>query len=341
MELTIVGAGAIGGTLGAYMCRAGLPVRLVDADPDHIETTRRNGLTIRAFDETFTVRVTALSPDELSGDLDVVLLAVKAQHTTEALCALEPHLTEKTAVVSLQNGLCERTIADVLGPDRTVGSLVGFSADYLEPGVIDYRGPGTVRIGELDGAGSDRIVELRRRLEAWGPVEVTDNIWGYLWAKMGYANVLFASALTDEPIADFIDERRPLAAQLAAEVYEVADREGVRPESFEDIEPTAYYPRDELDAVRLDASLDRLVARRRRDTKTHSGIWRDLAVRGRRTEVDEQIGRVAQIGRSHGLDMTLTERVVAMIHEIEDGSRLHDVANLAQLVAVLPVVASR
>jgi 2-dehydropantoate 2-reductase len=81
----------------------------------------------------------------------------------------------------------------------------------------------------------------------------------------------------------------------------------------------------------ISASLDRLVARRRSDHKTHSGIWRDLAVRHRRTEVDHQIGIVADIGADHGLAMTLTRRVVQMVHEIEDGRRDRGLSNLDEL----------
>jgi 2-dehydropantoate 2-reductase len=121
---------------------------------------------------------------------------------------------------------------------------------------------------------------------------------------------------------------------LAAEVYEAADYEGVRPEPFDNVEPSVYYPRDTRDWDRINASLDDLVARRKGDTKTRSGIWRDLAVRKRRTEVDEQIAAAAAIGRGHGLPMTLTTRLVEMIHELEEGSRDRSVVNVDELDAL-------
>jgi 2-dehydropantoate 2-reductase len=162
-------------------------------------------------------------------------------------------------------------------------------------------------------------------------VEVTGNIWGYLWGKLGYANMLFATALTDETMADIIDRYRGLMVELAAEVYEVAHREGVTPEPFDNVEPSLYYPREARDWAGIDASLDDLVVRRRADKKTHSGIWRDLAVRKRHTEVDEQVGAVTRIGREHGLPMPLTTRVVEMIHELEDGLRGRAVTNVDEL----------
>ena len=334
MDITIVGAGAIGGTMGAYMARAGEPVRLVDRDLDHVEMMKRRGLTIRGFDETFTVPVQALAPHELEGRLDTVFLAVKAQHTEEAVRMLLPHLSPESAIVSLQNGLCERVIAELAGADRTVGCFVNFSADYLEPGTIAYGGAGSVYLGELDGRDSERVRRLQRAMSHWGRVQVTDNIWGYLWGKMGYANMLFATALADETMADVIDRYRPLMIELASEVYEVAALEGVRPEPFDNVEPSLYYPVENRDPSAIDRSLDDLVTRRRHDLKAKSGIWRDLAVRHRKTEVDQQIGLVAKVGRGHGLEMPLTTKLVEMIHDLEDGRRQMSWANVEELDAL-------
>jgi 2-dehydropantoate 2-reductase len=331
MDITIVGAGAIGGTVGAYLARAGTPVRLVDRDVEHVAAMRSRGLTIRGAQETFTVPVDALTPEELAGPIDVVLLAVKAQHTAEAVHRLHPLLTPDSVVVSLQNGLCERVIAGAIGPKRTIGCFVNFSADYLEPGVIIYAGPESFYLGELDGRQTPRLVDLQRTLAGWGPVTITDHIWGYLWGKMGYANMLFATALTDETMADVIDRYRPLMIELAAEIYEVAEREGVKPEPFDEVEPSLFYPRVGRDPAAIDRAFDRLVSLRRQNLKQKSGIWRDLAVRRRKTEVNEQIGLAAEIGADHGLPMLLTRQLVTMIHQLEDGTRHMSWGNVAEL----------
>ncbi len=321
MDITIVGAGAIGGVLGAYLTRAGERVRLVDTDADHVAAMRVNGLTIQGFAETFTVPVEASTPEDLTEPLDVVLLAVKAQHTMDAIEEIRPLLTPTSVVVSCQNGLCERVIAGLIGAERTVGCFVNFSADYIEPGVIAYGGVGSLYLGELDGHLSDRVRALQDALTPWGAVQVTDNIWGYLWGKMGYANMLFATALVDATMADVIDRYRPLMVELATEVYAVAAREGVTAEPFDNVEPSIYYPPERRDPLVIQQSLDALVARRRRDKKSKSGIWRDLAVRRRKTEVDQQIALVADVAASHGLPVPLTNRLVDMIHDLEEGRR--------------------
>jgi 2-dehydropantoate 2-reductase len=335
VTVTIYGAGAIGGTVGAYFARQGIPVLLVDRDAEHVAATNERGLTIEREDGSFTVPVRAVEPHELSGPLDLVLLAVKAQHTDDALGVIAPLLAPTSTVVSLQNGLCERTVASCIGAERTVGCLVNFSADYLSPGTIFFGGPGTIELGELDGADRERLWTIRDLLARVGEVKVTDNIWGYIWGKMGYANMLFATATTDETMADIIDRCRHLMVELATEIYDVAAREGVKPEPFDDVEPGLYYPRDQRDWDAINRSLDALVARRRRDRKTHSGIWRDLAVRRRPTEVDFQIGLAAEIGGGHGLPMPLTNALVGMIHELESGRRDRSLSNLDELNTLL------
>ena len=319
MGITVVGAGAIGGTVGAYLARAGHAVTFCDMVEEHVAAINAHGLTIHSWAEDFTVHTPAVLPGDLRGPLDIVLLAVKAQHTADAMQFIAPLLADNGVLVSLQNGLNEQTIATVIGAERTIGCLVNFSADYLEPGLIHYGGPGALKIGELDGSTTPRLKHLRELLSVWGNVEITPNIWGYLWGKLGYANMLYATALADASMADVIDRYRPLVVELASEVYEVADRLGIQPEAFDGVEPALYYPRETRNQVAIDQTLDALVERRRRDQKQRSGIWRDIMVRHRRTEVDEQLVPVIRHGEAVGLPLPLTRRVVEYIHNLETG----------------------
>ncbi len=334
MKFTVVGAGAIGGTVGAYMARAGDDIEFVDVDVDHVTAMKEKGLTIQAYNETFTVPVVAHHLHELTRPLDIVLLAVKSQHTTAAVQSIRHLLTPESAIVSLQNGFCESTIAGLVGPERTIGAFIDLFADYLEPGVIHYGGPGTFRVGELDGTRSPRVEEVVRHLRHWGPVEATNNVQGYLWSKLGFANMLFATALTDETMADAIAPYPELMVELASEIYEVADREGVRLESFDNVEPALYYPREQRDWQVIRNNLADLETWLRGQQKVKSGVWRDIAVRKRKTEVDQQIGLAAEVGSRHGLPLPLTRMLVAMIHELEDGTRPMQGANLDELERV-------
>jgi 2-dehydropantoate 2-reductase len=317
MQVTVVGAGAIGGTIGAHLARAGHAVSFCDTVEAHVAAINQRGLTIRGWAEEFSVRAPAIGPDELRGPLELVLLAVKAQHTAQAMRTIAPLLANDSIVVSMQNGLNEQAIAAAAGAERTIGCLVNFSADYLEPGVIHYGGPGTIKVGELDGRITPRLEQLRDLLAAIGPVETTANIWGYMWGKLGYGNMLYATALADASMADVIDRYRALMVELAAEIYEVAERLGVRPEPFDGVEPDLYYPRERRDWAAIQRSLDALVARRRRDQKQRSGIWRDLVVRRRGTEVAAHLGPIIRHADTLGLPLPLTRRVAQLIADLE------------------------
>ena len=145
--------------------------------------------------------------------------------------------------------------------------------------------------------------------------------------------MLFATALTNESIADALamPAYRHLYIALAREILAVAKARGVTPEAFDGFDPAAYLPQAPHGAA--ERSLDDLVAHNRRSAKTHSGIWRDLAVRKRPTEVDAQLGIVVTLGAEAGVPTPLTARLVALIHEIERGARAQSLDTLDALAA--------
>jgi 2-dehydropantoate 2-reductase len=334
MRSLIWGAGAIGGTLAAHLARAGGDITVVDTMAEHVDAIARDGLRVTGPIDAFTVRVPAFTPHALSGTWDEIILATKAHHTGAAVRALLPHLGADGYVVSAQNGLNELAIAEVVGVERTVGAFVNFGADYLEPGVIHYGGHGAVVVGEIDGRITSRITALRDAWQHFDPLAmVTANIWGYLWGKEAYGAMLFATALTNESIADALamPAYRPLYISLAREILAVAAARGVRTESFDGFEPAAYLINAPAGAA--ERSLDALVAHNRRSAKSHSGIWRDLAVRKRHTEVDAQLGIIVSLGHESGVPTPLTARLVTLVHEIERGARPQSLDTLDALAA--------
>ena len=223
--ILIWGAGAIGGVLGAYWARAGVPVLMVDTVADHVQACRSSGLSITGPVEQFRQLVPAVTPQELQGQYPVIVLAVKAQATEAALEMLQPHLAPDGYVLSAQNGLNELVIARTVGAQRTMGCFVNFGADWLGPGEILFGNRAAVVVGEIDGSVRERSRQMHALLSIFEPQAVlTDNIWGYLWGKLAYGAMLFATALTDDSMTgNFADPRRfPVFDQLAREVMAVA-----------------------------------------------------------------------------------------------------------------------
>ncbi len=312
--------------MAAFLSRARHDVTVVDNVADHVAAINRSGLRITGPIAEFSTPLPAFTPGTLQGTWDTIILATKAHHTAAAARELLPHLTHAGCVISAQNGLNELTIAEVVGEGRTVGAFVNFGADYMEPGVVLYGGRGTVAVGEAFGPPDSRLSPRALRIrDTWRDFDeraiATANIFGYLWAKEAYGAMLFATALTNDSIADSLaaPEYRELYIAMAREILAVAKSQGVTPESFDGFDPAAYLPDAPPGAT--SRSLDDLVAHNRKSAKTHSGIWRDLAVRKRPTEVDAQLGIIVTLGAEAGVPTPLTARVVTLIQEIERGAR--------------------
>ncbi|MFE4213764.1 2-dehydropantoate 2-reductase [Streptomyces sp. NPDC056844] len=313
---TVVGAGAIGGTLAFSLARAGHRVRLIDTDAAHVAAIQDRGLTVARGEHRESVRVEAATPDAYDGPVHRVLLAVKAQATDAALDWIAPRLAPDGWVVSFQNGFNEELIADRIGPDRTVAAFVNIFADVIEPGVILDGGAGALVVGERHGAAvSERVAALVADLQSWGPAVASDNVEGYLWAKAGFGAMLAATALADAPMAELID-RHPLTMhEVAGEVFDVAEALGVELEAFDAFEPEAF--RQGADPSVRRAATGRLTAWLGTQAKDRSGIWRDLAVRRRPVEVTTHYAEVFTQAERHGVSTPVLRSVIAGLRELE------------------------
>ncbi len=324
--IVIWGTGAMGGSIGAWLVRAGHDVLFVDQDEAHVSAINEKGLEITGPVDAFVVRAPAVTPEgvpsRVTAPLHAVLLAVKAHHTEGAVEELAPMLADNGFVVSVQNGLNERVIARRIGSRRTIGCFVNFGADVMEPGVIQRGNRGAVVVGEVDGTRGERIAGIHALFRDFDDKAIlTENIEGYLWAKLAYGSLLFATALAEASIADVLDstEHRPTLIALGREVMRVALARGIRPEAFDGFDPAAFHP--DAPAAAAAASLDRLVGFNRKSAKSHSGVWRDLAVRKRKTEVDAQIAVISELAAEVGIDTPLVDRLVELIHDVEQGRR--------------------
>jgi len=337
-RVLIWGAGAIGASVGASLVSEGIDLTFVDSAAAHVEAMRdpAHGLRVQGGDRAFARAVVARLPSELTGSWPCILLCVKAQHTAEACHALLPHLARDGYVVSLQNGLTETVVAEIVGAERTIGAFINFGADVTGPGRIAFGNRGTVALGELDGTVTPRLEALTRTMRLFEPDAFsTDDIWSYLWGKLAYASLLFAQAAGSAGIVDCLErpDLLPLWRALAGEVIAVAAAEGVSPRGFNGFDPSAFAVG--ADPAAAAASIKAVADFNRPSAKTHSGVWRDLAVHRRVTEVKAQFGPVVAAGARHGLACPSLRRLIALIHDIEAGDRPQHDDNLLALLEVV------
>jgi 2-dehydropantoate 2-reductase len=326
-EVVIWGAGAIGGLVGAWLARSGVDVVLVDRDEEHVEAIRARGLLIDGIRGEFRVQVPVVLPAELRGPIDLAFLCVKCLHTEAALDELVPRLSDGGRIVSLQNGLNEEAIAERVGGSRTLGCFINFGSDVLGPGHVRHGGEHPIYTGELDGTRSEFVEQVRSLLANFCETVVTDNIWGYLWSKLCYASLLFGTAMVDAPVHETVrqPEAGPVLLGLVREVIDVADAQGIRLERLADFWPDEFRDGDWRSAM------ERTAAHYQGQIKTRTGVWRDLAVRHRATEVDCQVGTAVSKGKSLGIEMPLNRRMLELIHQLERGDRSMSLENISAL----------
>jgi 2-dehydropantoate 2-reductase len=349
--IAIAGTGAVGGTTGAYLRRAGRDVLLVDGWHQNVEAIRRDGLVLKGRDEEFRVEPRALHLDELArldAPLDTVLLAVKSYDTEWMVRALLPYLAPDGCIVSLQNGVNEDRIAELAGRERTVGCVVHFSVGMFEPGVAtrytraDWL---TFTLGELDGRRSERLARLAELLEPAGPVEVSGDIWGVLWMKLA-VNAMNngLTGLTGLTSPGLWTDPRGFAAmvRIGGEVVAVCQAAGHRMHPIEPtgaprpLEPAALRRAAEGDEAALDDVRASFVgaaeARRKGGRENLSSLLQDVMKR-RRTEIDYLNGYVARRGSELGVAAPANALVVELVHRLERGELARDPANLDEFTA--------
>jgi 2-dehydropantoate 2-reductase len=331
-RFTVVGAGAIGGVMGVGLAEHGASVTLVDRDPDHVAAMAERGLTIDGEGTQTCVRVRAMVPDQVQGPLDAVIVAVKSQDTAGVLRWLLPLLTPDSAVVSLQNGLNHEAIAGVVGAHRTIGAFVNYQASYLSPGLIQFGRRGSLSIGEMNGAITPRLGALQTALNAVRPTTISANIHGLLWSKLAYGAVLIATAAVDAPAVEVLRRHPRLMGSLAAEVIRVGRAAGVRFEEFDVFTPADI---EHPDGPAFASAYGRILRSWEDRPIKYTGIWRDLMVRRRKTEVAWETGLVVERGAALNVPTPLNARLTQQIGEIEAGERGMAWSNLDELAALV------
>lgn len=327
-SITVVGAGGIGGTVAAALTLAGEAVTIVDASVPHIAAIRVHGLHFDGVQGDHTVHFgQALLPGEWQVPADIVLLAVKSQHTGRALRVITPRLHAGSVVVSLQNGWNPAFIASAVGADRTMAAMIHMVGNHEAPGHVRRYSMGTFHLGELSQTLTPRAAALAERLSMAVPTTVTSNVWGFIWSKQILGTTKAATALVDATAAEIVsnDWVKDILLALILEGIAAADAECIHLEAYERMDPAV---------MRVSSAADLAAARAmlpKGSEKGNSGVWHDIKIRHRKTEVDYLSGELVRIGRRHGLAMAVNKRVTEMIDEIEAGNRNMAWDNLKEL----------
>src|SRR5204862_4709276 len=197
-KIAIVGAGAVGGYVGAHMVQAGENVTFIDPWPEHVEQIRTQGLRITHARDVaeFSLQARALHLTDAQqfakeAPIDIAFVCMKSYDTAWATTLIKQYLAPDGYVVSLQNCMNEETIAGIVGWGKTLGCIASsITVNLPEPGHI-HRGAGkhgaahtVFRAGEVHGRITPRAEEVCRLVAYTDSAKVTGNLWGERWSKL-------------------------------------------------------------------------------------------------------------------------------------------------------------
>jgi len=187
MQVCVVGAGALGSTIGGTLAAGGCEVWLIDSYQAHVDAINHSGLRMVEEESERVVTANARTSADGIPPVDLVIVLVKSFHTRDAVLAVSSVVGPHTVVMSLQNGLGhEDIIADVIGRERVLAGKTYVGGVFLEAGRVrsGVAGKETV-IGELDGGSTERVRRIAGAMNSAGLItEVSPNIMGTMWDKL-------------------------------------------------------------------------------------------------------------------------------------------------------------
>jgi 2-dehydropantoate 2-reductase len=303
MKVLVMGAGAIGAFVGAYLARAGEEV-VFCARGAMLGGLRERGLTIGGIREEFTIYpITASDEPRDHAPYDLILVCVKSYDTESAGRRLVGCLKPDGAVITLQNGIeNEHRLAEILGAGTVLAGNSRIGAEVIAPGVVHHSSTGFVDIGELDSRDTERLRRLAAVFERAGILGmVLENFLKARWEKL-LGNCCFnvVSTLTRRPLGPLLDDpdAERLMRTLMEEALSVAHAEGA--------------------AVKHAFIENSLKLARERLRKNRPSTLQDLE-RGKPLEYDAISGAVIRVARRHGISVPVTEAMYALLKMLDPG----------------------
>ena len=320
-KVAIYGAGSLGTVLGAFMTQNGVDVELVNRNKAHIEALREKGARIVGTVD-MTVPVKAIFPDEMEGAYAVIFLMTKQLFNAEVVAFLKPKLTEDGVIVTLQNGIPEPGIAEIVGKEHTVGCTVEWGATLSAPGectLTSDKESLSFHMGRMEDVPDAILQYVRELLEKMCPVHMEENLPGARWSKLlinatfsGLGTVVggcFGSVSEDKDV-------QPVALRCMKECIDVGRAAGVTfaPVQGKDITKLFYYTNGLKKA--FSKFLLPIAMKKHRDIEP--SMLQDLK-NGKACEVDAINGVVCEWGKKCGVPTPVNDRIVEVIKKEQAG----------------------
>ena len=329
-KIAIYGAGSLGTVLGAYISKAGVPVDLITRNKDHVDAMNESGAHIIGTVE-MTVPVHALTPDQLSEKYELIILLTKQLDNRNILESLKPYMTDDCIVCTMQNGLPELSVSEVVGEDRTMGCSVAWGATLHGHGVSELTSEPdsmTFGLGRMNGKKDEKLMEVKKLLELMCPVEVEDNFMGVRWSKL-LINSAFSgmSAVMGGTFGDAAERKdsRVCCQNIIKECIDVAKAAGIKIEPVQGKDIVKLLDYNNPVKKKISNLLIPISIKKHRLLK--ASMLQDLE-KGRKCEIDAINGVVCAYGKKFGVPTPYNDKVCEIVHGIEDGKYTYSFDNV-------------
>lgn len=333
-RICIIGAGAIGGVIAGLLVQKKYQVSLVCKYNDLAEKIQKTGIEISGECGNFTVPVFSVArPEELEGIFDYVLIATKADGLVDSATRILPFLNESSRVVSMQNGICEGMLAEVVGEERTIGCVVGFGASMLEAGSVEMTSGGELVLGNWQRERDQELEQLEVILGEVVNTRITDEILPELYSKLIInACVTTLGAVCGLYLGDMLSKRstRNIFIEVIREAVAVADAMGIRipPGASGKLDYYKFLAPGVLTEFKQHLTI-RVIGIKYRKLKSSS---LQSLERGRKTEVDNYNGYISARGKELDVATPINDQLTRMVREIEENQRKITPLNFDDLI---------
>lgn len=330
MKTAIYGAGSLGTVLGAYLSKAGVDVDLITRNKEHVDALNRDGAKIIGT-VNMTVPVHALTPDEMTEKYELIILLTKQLDNKNILENLKKNMTDDCIVCTMQNGLPELSVSEVVGEDRTMGCTVAWGATLHGKGVSELTSePDSLSfgLGRMNGKKDEKLMYVKELLEKMCPVDIEDNFMGVRWSKL-LINATFSgmSAVMGGTFGDAANRKdsRVCCQNLIKECIDVAAAAGIKiaPVQGKDIVKLLDYN----NAFKKKVAFMLIPLCIKKHALLKASMLQDLE-KGRKCEIDAINGVVCAYGKKYGVPTPYNDMVCRIVHEIEDGKRTYSFDNV-------------
>ena len=327
----IYGAGSLGTVLGAFITKNGGEVDLINRNKAHVELLNTKGAHITGTVD-MTVPVKAITPEEMQGKYDVIVLLTKQLHNKEVVTMLKDYLSDDGVIVTLQNGIPEPGIAEIIGENHTMGCAVEWGAALIEPGVCELTSDKdslSFHMGKMKGITDKQFKMVKDLLELMCPVHEEENLMGARWSKL-LINATFSGlgTVVGGVFGDVSEDKagQKVAIRCMKECIDVGHASGVEfaPVQGKNIVGLFYY-KNALKRA-LGCMLLPIAMKKHRDIEP--SMLQDLK-KGKPCEIDAINGVVCDFGKKYGVATPINDKIVEIIKKIQAGELKADKSNLA------------